>query len=342
MVPIERPVALKTFPARPAVLIVNLGSPDQPETKHTRKYLRQFLSDRRVVETHPLLWRPILEGIILTIRPRQSAAKYRTIWDEGASPLVKATKQQAEYLSHELGDAAEVRFAMRYGSNSVQSGLQQLHDEGFRKVLVVPLYPQYAASTTASITDEVARWMLKSRDQFAVRISRAFPTDPKYIDALASALENCWESTCRPNFAEGDRLVLSFHGIPVAMAKGGDPYPQECEATTAALQRCLGIPDGGVVLTYQSKFGPAPWLTPTTIDTVAELGASGTERIDVICPGFVSDCLETLEEIDELNRDAYTDAGGGEFNYVPWGNNSEPWLQALVALVRKDLAGWVA
>ena len=331
---------MNTSPARPAVLIVNLGSPDKPETRHTRKYLREFLSDRRVIETHPLLWRPIIEGIVLTIRPRKSAAKYKTIWDEGTSPLVKATSQQAEYLQQEFGDAAEVRFAMRYGSNSVQSGLQSLRDEGYRKVLVVPLYPQYAASTTASITDEVARWMLRSRDQFAVRIARSFPTDPKYIDALASALENRWESMGRPNFAEGDRLVLSFHGIPVAMAEGGDPYPQECEATTAALQRRLAIPDGGVVRAYQSKFGPAPWLTPATIDTVTALGALGTDRVDVICPGFVSDCLETLEEIDELNRAAFEDAGGGEFNYVPWGNNSAPWLQALAALVRADLAGW--
>lgn len=166
---------MNTSPARPAVLIVNLGSPDKPETRHTRKYLREFLSDRRVIETHPLLWRPIIEGIVLTIRPRKSAAKYKTIWDEGTSPLVKATSQQAEYLQQEFGDAAEVRFAMRYGSNSVQSGLQSLRDEGYRKVLVVPLYPQYAASTTASITDEVARWMLRSRNQFAVRIARAFP-----------------------------------------------------------------------------------------------------------------------------------------------------------------------
>lgn len=334
---------------RPCVLLVNLGSPDRPETKATRRYLRQFLSDRRVIETHPALWLPILEGIILRVRPKDSAAKYATVWGEEHAPLLAGTIAQTKFVRSALGNEAEVRFAMRYGSHSIQDALDQIFEDGCRRLLVVPLYPQYSATTIASVTDEVYRWNLSRRDQFSLRVARSFQTNPAYIDAMAVALENSWEEHGRPNFVEGDRLLLSYHGIPQSMADKGDPYPQECSETTAALTRRLRVPADGVVQTFQSKFGPAPWLEPATIEKVAELGATNlaptnlapTRRVDVICPGFVSDCLETLEEINELNRETFLAAGGQEFHYVPWGNDSLPWLEALESLVRSDLAGWL-
>ncbi len=320
---------------------MNLGSPDEPETKATRRYLREFLSDRRVIELHPALWRPILDGIILRVRPAKSAAKYKTVWGEVNSPLIQGTLDQTEWVAQKLRGRAEVRFAMRYGSNSIAEALDQAFEDGYRKLLVVPLYPQYSATTIASVTDEVYRWNLASRDQFALRVGRSFQTDPGYIEAVATALESQWAQKGKPNFEGGDRLVLSYHGIPQSMADKGDPYPQECTETTEALTARLGLPREGVIQAYQSKFGPAPWLLPATIDTMAQLGARGTRRVDVICPGFVSDCLETLEEIDELNREEFLANGGSEFNYVPWGNGSSPWLSALTALVERDLAGWI-
>lgn len=328
---------------RPCVLLVNLGSPDTPETAPTRRYLRQFLSDRRVIETHPVVWRPILEGIILRVRPAKSAEKYRLIWEdwENKAPLVAYTEDQARYAQKHLAGRADVRYAMRYGSHSMRKALDQIYHDGFRRLLVFPLYPQYSASTVGSIADEVYRWGLHSRDQFAFRISRSFQTAEGYIEAMASAIEKRWSEVGRPDFATGDRLILSYHGIPTAMAKGGDPYPLECEETSAALRERLGLPTEYVLHTYQSKFGPAPWLTPATIDTVAELGARGTRRVDVVCPGFVSDCLETLEEIDMENRRAFVDAGGQDFVYISWGNDLQPWLKALSAIVEGDLAGWV-
>lgn len=323
------------------MLLVNLGSPNEPETKATRKYLRQFLSDRRVIEMHPALWRPILEGIILRVRPKDSAAKYRTVWGEEYSPLLAGTIAQTDYVAAALKGQAEVRYAMRYGSHGIAEMMDQAFADGYRKLLVVPLYPQYSGTTIASVTDEVYRWNLARRDQFALRVARSFQTDPGYIEAMAVALEAEWARVGQPNFGEGDRLVLSYHGIPKAMAKKGDPYPFECTETTQALRARLGVPAAAVMQTFQSKFGPAPWLLPATIDTMAELGAAGTRRVDVVCPGFVSDCLETLEEIDELNREAFEGAGGQEFHYVPWGNGALPWLEALEGLVRADLAGWI-
>lgn len=326
---------------RPAVLLVNLGSPDAPETKQVRSYLREFLSDRRVIEMHPALWRPILEGVILRVRPAKSAEKYRTVWGHELSPLLEGTVAQAEYVSGQLGSEVEVGYAMRYGSGGVQQALDELYAQGHRRLLVVPLYPQYSATTVASVTDEVYRWNLANRDQFSLRVARSFQTDHAYIDAMAQAIESLWAQRGRPDFQAHDRLLLSYHGIPQSMARSGDPYPQECNETTEALRERLGLRPGDIIQTYQSKFGPARWLSPATIDTMAELGSRKTRRVDVVCPGFVSDCLETLEEIDMLNRETFLGAGGREFNYIPWGNDSTPWLEALTAIVSKDLAGWI-
>ncbi len=326
---------------KPYVLLVNLGSPDAPDTKALRKYLRQFLTDRRIIETHPVLWRPILEGIILLVRPRKSAAKYRLIWGQQGAPLVVHTRSQVRHLQAALGEDAEVGYAMCYGQPSIASTLDRIYQQGYRRVLLVPLYPQYSATTVAAILDQVAQWKLRSRVQFEWRHVRSFPQDPRYIEALASAIEGEWERSGRPDFDAGDRLVVSYHGIPTAMATKGDPYPEECQATTRLLTERLGLDPANLIHTYQSKFGPASWLEPATIDTVTALGKSGSGRVDVICPGFVSDCLETLEEIDIENRAAFMNAGGREFRYIPWGNDQDPWLAALTGIVRESLAGWV-
>lgn len=326
---------------KPCLILVNLGSPDEPTTKAVRKYLREFLSDRRVVEMHPILWRPILDGIILRVRPKRSAHKYQMVWGRENAPLIQYTIQQTNAVQDALGDTAEVRYAMRYGSQGLRSALERAYRDGFRKVAVFPLYPQYSASSMGTISDEVFRYGLSSRDQFDLRITRSFQVFDAYIEALATALEQSWVRGGRPDFAAGDKLVLSYHGIPQTMADKGDPYPDECRQTTRALIDRLGLGPENVVHAYQSKFGPAAWLLPATINTVAELGAAGTKRIDVICPGFVSDCLETLEEIEMLNRDAFIGAGGKQFNYVSWGNGEQPWLDALSQLSRSALAGWV-
>ncbi len=326
---------------KPCLILVNLGSPDEPTTKSVRKYLREFLSDRRVVETHPALWRPVLDGIILQVRPKKSAEKYTMVWGEVHPPLVEYTIDQAEAVQRALGDSAEVRYAMRYGSRGLQAALAEAYEDGYRRVVVFPLYPQYSASSLGTISDEVFRYGLKARDQFDLRITRSFQTFPPYIEAMAVALEQSWKQNGRPDFAAGDRLVLSYHGIPQAMAQKGDPYPQECGQTTEALRLRLGLDESDIVHAYQSKFGPAPWLLPATIDTVGRLGAGGTKRVDVLCPGFVSDCLETLEEIEMLNREAFEEAGGQEFNYIPWGNNKPQWLEALSSLSKSALAGWI-
>lgn len=325
---------------KPAVLIVNLGTPEAPTAKKVRPYLREFLSDRRVVEMHPAVWRPILDGIILRVRPKASAEKYASIWYPEGSPLMHWTVRQRDALIERLGDSAEVRLAMRYGKPSVQSELSRLYADGYRKVLVVPLYPQYAASSAGTVVDEVARWILDARDQLEIRTVRSFPEAPAYIDALVGAIESSWQENGRPDFAGGDKLITSFHGIPKAMHEGGDPYRYECEATADLLRKRLGLDEGQLVVTFQSVFGPSEWLKPATIDMVEELGKGGTRRVDVICPGFMADCLETLEEINILNRETFTGAGGQEFHYIPWANDSEGCINTIEEQVAGRIAGW--
>lgn len=326
---------------RPCVLITNLGSPENPSPPAVRKYLREFLSDRRVIETHPLLWKPVLECIILRVRPKASGKKYETIWTENGSPLVHYTQEQANYLSQKLCDVADVRWAMRYGKPATTDVLSEIYASGYRKLLVVPLYPQYSQVVGGTAMDKIYSWSMKSRDQFELRSVRSFPEHPAYINAVAHAIETKWQKVGRPNFTAGDKLLLSYHGITKAMSDSGDPYDSECKATTAAICQQLGIQIGTEGLhTYQSVFGPAEWLKPATIDTIATLGKQGTKRVDVVCPGFVSDCLETLEEIETENQEAFTKAGGQEFHYIPWGNNQEKWLFGLETIVREALAGW--
>ncbi|WP_315584868.1 ferrochelatase [Actinomyces viscosus] len=332
---------------RPALILANLGTPAEPTPKAVRSFLREFLSDRRVIETHPLLWRPVLEGIILRVRPRASAAKYATVWRPGqeasrsGSPLMHYSERQCELLQHELGEAVQVRIAMRYGQPSLRHVMGELMEAGCRRIALIPLYPQYTASSAGTVVDEAARFILGSRNQPELRTVRSFEAAPAYIEALATALERHWQAHGRPDPASGGRLLLSFHSIPQAMHDAGDPYRTECERTVELLSRRLDLPDGLARLTFQSVFGPAAWIGPATIDTVGELGRAGCPRLDVICPGFFSDCLETLEEINQLNRETFTTAGGGAFHYVPWGNDSDGAIATLAEQARNVLAGWI-
>jgi len=342
---IEAPDAPFSMRAQPgeagaALVLVNLGTPSAPEAGAVRTYLREFLSDRRVIEMNPLLWKPILEGIVLRVRPREVARKYRSIWLDQGSPLLHYTREQARLLGERL-PGVRVEVAMRYGQPSIGSVLDRLHAEGVRRVAVLPAYPQYAASTVTTINDAVAEWIGRHRDGFELRLNRSFPTAPAYVDALASALEEHWARVGRPDFLAGDRVVVSFHSIPVAMDEAGDPYRGECRRTVAALEARLGVGMGTLTATFQSVFGRAEWLGPQTIEEMAELGRCGCPRVDVICPGFMADCLETLEEIDQLNRETFVEAGGGDFYYVPWANGSRGALAALEEQAGVALAGWV-
>ena len=332
---------------RPALILANLGTPSAPTARAVRPFLREFLSDRRIVEMHPLLWRPVLEGIILRVRPRASAAKYATIWRPGeeasrsGSPLMHYSERQGELLQEELGESVQVRIAMRYGQPALRRVMGELMEAGCRRIALIPLYPQYAASSAGTVVDEAARFIQASRNQPELRTIRSFEMAPAYIEALATALEQHWQVHGRPDPAAGERLLLSFHSIPQAMHDAGDPYRSECERTAQLLSRRLDLPDGLAQLTFQSVFGPAAWIGPATIDTVDDLGRAGCPRLDVICPGFVSDCLETLEEINQLNRETFTTAGGGSFHYIPWGNDSDGAIATLAQQARKVLAGWI-
>lgn len=324
----------------PVLLVVNLGTPDAPTPSAVRRFLRAFLTDRRVIETHPALWRPILEGIILCIRPARVAHAYSTIWTEEGSPLLVGTLAQVEGLRERFGDEVEVRPAMCYGTGNIREVLDEIYAEGYRRVAIVPAYPQYSASTVGAVFDEVARWGLASRDQLAVRTVRSYEDAPAYIEALATALEASWRENGRPNFDAGEVVIASFHSIPQAMVDKGDPYQSECERTVELLRRRLGLSESELLLTYQSVFGPAQWIGPATIDMMNECGQQGRRRVDVICPGFVADCLETLEEINVLNRQAFIDAGGEEFHYVQWANGEAACIDMLEEQACEVLAGW--
>lgn len=330
----------ESFEPRPIVLLVNLGTPDEPTPGAVRKFLRAFLTDRRVIEYPQWLWRPLLEGIILRVRPRKVAHAYSTIWTEEGSPLLVGTAAQAHKLQERFGEDYHAQYAMCYGTSSLEDTLDELTVHGYHNVVILPAYPQYSASTTGAVYDIVARWILSRRDQLNFRLIRSWADLPEYIEALARSLEEHWKSHGRPNFAAGDKVIASFHSIPMAMKTKGDPYHAECELTAQLLRERLGLNDDELLATYQSVFGPAEWIGPATIDTVTDLGKARTERLDVICPGFVADCLETEEEIGIQNRDAFVEAGGSEFHYVRWANDTEACVDALEVVARQHLAGW--
>lgn len=320
------------------VLLCNLGSPDAPTPDALRRFLGEFLGDRRVVEIPRLAWLPILHGLVLRTRPAQSAAKYRSIWTPEGSPLAVWTHKQATLLRGNLGERGlrvAVRHAMRYGQPSIASQLDALKAEGCTRILVVPLYPQYSGSTTASVFDAVGQWRERVRHVPALRTVARFHDDAGYVNALARRVARHWQHHGRP-----DKLVMSFHGVPERMVRRGDPYQAECLETARLLARHLGLPAEDAVVSFQSRFGRAKWLEPYTEPTLQRLAREGVARVDVVCPGFVSDCLETLEEIAVEGRDAFLRAGGKAFHYIPSLNDAPEWQAALADLVQQELQGW--
>lgn len=321
------------------VLLVNLGTPEAPTARAVRAFLRQFLSDPRVVEIPRLLWWPILYGLILTTRPRRSARQYAKIWTEEGSPLRVHTRCQAQLLSAALkrrySQPLAVDWAMRYGEPAISRVLARLAAQGCDRVLVIPLYPQYAASTTASTYDAVLAATAQMRNVPALRLVKHFHDHPGYVRALAQSVSEYWQANGRP-----DKLVMSFHGVPRFTLERGDPYHCECQKTARLLAEALGLAPEQYVVSFQSRFGRTEWLKPYTIDTVRALGAGGARRIDVVCPGFVSDCLETIEEIGLLNREAFLHAGGKEFHRIPCLNERDDWIDALASIAAANLAAW--
>lgn len=327
-------------PETTAVLLVNLGTPDAATPAALRRYLAEFLSDPRVVEIPRLLWMAILHGVILRVRPAKSAKKYESIWTPEGSPLLVWSAKQAALLRGYLGErghAVKVRHAMRYGNPSVASVLDELKAEGATRILVLPMYPQYSGPTTASAIDAVAAWSRNVRRLPELRFVNRYHDDPLYIEALAQRVLGHWQREGRP-----ERLVLSFHGVPRRTLLLGDPYHCECLATARLLGERLGLTKEQLVVTFQSRFGKAEWLQPYTEPTLVELAKQGVGRVDVMCPGFTADCLETLEEIDQEVREAFLGAGGREFHYIPCLNDSHPWIAALAAITIRHMQGWPA
>lgn len=323
------------------VVLVNLGTPEQPTLPAVQRYLREFLLDKRIIPLSPLVWRPILELRVLQVHARASTEKYAAIWTPEGSPLLVHSSSQAAALAEQLGSRVRVAIAMRYGRPSLGGVLDELRAEGVGRVLIVPMYPQFSTTTVATVLDALARHIQATHDQLEYRTIRDFHDHAGYIEAAARQIEDAWAREGRPDFAAGDKLLLSYHGIPVSMVADGDPYPVECERTTALLRERLGLAAEDCLLSYQSRFGKGEWLTPATIEEVARLGDAGVKRLDVFCPGFVADCLETEEEIGILNREEFHAHGGERFVRVPCLNDSTTWIEALADIVGTQLAGWV-
>lgn len=320
------------------MVLINLGTPDAPTPAAVRRFLREFLSDRRVVDWPRALWLPLLNSVILAVRPRRSARLYQSIWEPTGSPLLTQSRDLTEQVGALLADIADVRLAMTYGSPSIAEVLDgALAEEPRRPIIVLPLYPQYAGSASGAVIDAVHRWGLQALPHPDLRLLSSFPDHPGYLDAVAAAITAHWATVgpIRPEL--GERLLLSYHGIPLSHVEQGDPYPGECEATTAGIQERLDVDPAAIITTYQSKFGPGKWLTPATIDTVSALGSSRCPRVDIVAPGFAADCLETLEELNKLNRRTFTAAGGGDFHYVSWSTNNPTWVQALADIIRAQV-----
>ncbi|MBU0623015.1 MAG: ferrochelatase [Gammaproteobacteria bacterium] len=327
-------------PEKTGILLVNLGTPDAPTPQAVRRYLKEFLGDPRVVEIPRAIWWLILNGIILNTRPKKSAAKYASIWTPEGSPLRVHTEKQAALLQGYLGERSKAPFvvehAMRYGNPSIADVLRKLKEQNCQRILVVPLYPQYSASTTATVTDIVFGELQKMRDTPALRTIKDFHEHPGYIKALAGSINDYWMKNGRP-----EKLVMSFHGLPRNSIDLGDPYHAQCLRTGHLLAQELGLGEQGYLITFQSRFGRQEWLQPYTSAILKELGQRRTARVDVACPGFVADCLETLEEIAQEGKEEFQHAGGGEYHYIPCLNERDDWIHALTGLVLDNLHGWL-
>ncbi len=326
---------------RVGILLINLGTPDDTGYFSVRRYLKEFLSDRRVIEAPPLIWQPILRLLVLSRRPFASGANYARIWDkeENASPLRVYTRKQAEGLAKRLeAEGVPVAWGMRYGQPSVRQAVEELMDQGCDRIISVPLYPQYSATTTATANDQLFRALMRLRHQPAITTMPSFPDHPKFIEALVASVR---QSFAGLSFTP-QRLVASFHGLPKTCVEQGDPYRQECERTVTALAQALGMSEEEVPLTFQSRFGPMEWLQPYTAPYIANLPKQGITKIAVIMPGFMADCIETLDEIGREVREEFMEAGGEEFAFVPCLNDSTETINLLEALSRQAMKGLIS
>ncbi|MCU7958752.1 MAG: ferrochelatase [gamma proteobacterium symbiont of Bathyaustriella thionipta] len=319
------------------VLLVNLGTPEAATTSAVRRYLAEFLSDPRVMEMNPWLWKPILHAVILPTRPKKSAAAYKKVWTEQGSPLMVISKRQQQALQKRLNSEQAGRFhvtlGMRYGQPSIHKAVDELNT-CCGKILVLPLYPQYSATTTASIFDQISLVLRQQRAIPEMRFINQYATHAGYITALANSIRETWPQK------KPQKLLLSFHGIPQDYADAGDPYPQQCQATRQALQAELGVSDEFMQMSFQSRLGPRAWLKPYTDETLKQWGQQGVKHVQVISPGFSADCLETLEEVNEENRDYFLQAGGQSFAYIPALNERADHIDMMCQLVQQHTQGW--
>ncbi|MGK6324968.1 ferrochelatase [Sphingomonas sp. DT-51] len=326
-------------PPRIGVLLINLGTPDSADVRAVRRYLAEFLSDRRVVELPKLAWQPILRGIVLTTRPKKSAHAYRQVWSEAGSPLAAVTRAQATALKHAFGDEVLVDWAMRYGNPAIADRLAAMKAAGCERILLAPLYPQYCAATTATANDKAFAALAEWRWQPAVRTLPPYYDDPAYIAALAASVS---ESLDRLAFAP-DALIASFHGMPQRTLERGDPYHCHCQKTARLLGAALADRLAGrpLMVAFQSRFGSAKWLGPATDTTLEALPAQGVRKVAVVAPGFSADCLETLEELAIRGRESFLAAGGTDFAYLPCLNDSPQGVDMLGVILSRELEGWV-
>jgi protoporphyrin/coproporphyrin ferrochelatase len=326
---------------RVGVLLVNLGTPDTADTRGVRVYLKEFLSDPRVIENQGLVWKLALNGVILRTRPRRKARDYLKIWNtaKNESPLKTITRAQSEKLAAAIASHGHVvvDWAMRYGNPSIRSRIDALTAQGCDRLLVVPLYPQYSAATSATVCDEVFRVLSERRAQPTLRVSPPYYADPDYIDALAVSID----AHLKTLPFEPELIVASFHGMPQKYIDQGDPYQAQCIATTDALRKRMGLDASRLLLTFQSRFGFDQWLQPYTDKTIEKLAKDGVRRIAVVTPGFSADCLETLEEIAQENAEIFQHNGGEQFAAIPCLNDSEPGMDVIRQLVLRELQGWI-
>ena len=329
-------------PAKTGVLIANLGTPDATDYWSMRRYLNQFLSDRRVIDYPRWKWQPILQMIILTLRPSKSGAAYRSIWntEKNESPLLTITRAQREKIASEMakeyGDDVIVDFCMRYGNPSTKSVIRKMKDQGVDRIVFFPLYPQYSAPTTATANDEVFRTLMQMNWQPYIRTVPAYFDRPDYIKALANSVRDAYAKLDK----KPDILLTSYHGVPLRYLTEGDPYHCQCQKTTRLLKQELGWDDTDIKVAFQSKFGPEQWVEPYTVEEVARLAKAGKTNIAVIAPAFSSDCVETLEEINEEIKDSFINAGGKNFTYIPCLNDTSIHIDVLVNILKNELSGW--
>ncbi len=327
-----------TKPPRVGVLLINLGTPDAPDPASVKRYLKEFLSDKRVVEIPTLIWQPILRGVILNTRPKKSAHAYAQVWTKEGSPLAVYTARQSDKLQARLGADVVVDYAMRYGNPSIASKLEAMKSAGCERILLAPLYPQYSGATTATANDRAFDVLQDMRWQPAIRTLPAYHDDPAYIDALAAQIT---ADIAKLDFSP-DALVASFHGMPERTLHLGDPYHCQCRKTARLLSEKMTKKTGSeIIVSFQSRFGRAKWLEPATDDTLEALPGSGIKKVAIVAPGFSVDCLETLEELAMQGREQFMAAGGTDFAYLPCLNDGDAGMDMLETLVRRELGGWI-